>query len=223
MNTLDLIVVAVILLSAAFAFARGFIREVLSIAAWVGAAFATIYGYAYAAPAAESFLPKGPFANAAAAAVVFIVALILLTIVTSLLARRVARTGLSPFDRLFGFVFGLVRGAIVVVLGYLALAWYMPADKPRPDWVTQARSLPFLQQGADTLMAWIPEGWREHAKTTVEDARHDVDQASDAAGAMRALASPKPATHAAPDAPPNYNQNDRKDMNRLIQQNQNQH
>jgi len=223
MNTLDLIVVAVILLSAAFAFARGFIREILSIAAWVGAAFATIYGYPYAAPLAESFLPKGPFANAAAAALVFIVALIFLSIITSVVARRVARTGLSSFDRLFGLIFGVVRGAILVILGYIALAWYMPADKPRPDWVTQARTLPFLQQGADTVEAWVPAIWREHAKITVEDARHEVDQASDAAGAMRALTSPKPATHAAPDAPPNYNQNDRKDMNRLIQQNQNQH
>jgi membrane protein required for colicin V production len=192
MNTLDLIVVAVILLSAAFAFARGFIREILSIAAWVGAAFATIYGYSYAVPAAESVgLPK-PFSDAAAAAVVFIVALIFLSIITSVVARRVARTGLSSFDRLFGLIFGVARGAILVILGYIALDW---AEKPAPDWVTQARTLSFLQEGAKTLKAWVPATFQERAKTTVEDARHDVDQASDAAGLLRApppLKSTKP-------------------------------
>ena len=45
MNALDLAVIAVIVLSAVFAFARGFVREALSIVAWVGAAAITLYGF----------------------------------------------------------------------------------------------------------------------------------------------------------------------------------
>ncbi|PPR36074.1 MAG: hypothetical protein CFH36_00621, partial [Alphaproteobacteria bacterium MarineAlpha9_Bin6] len=42
-NLPDLIVVGVVILSALFAFYRGFVRETLAIAGWVGAAFATIW------------------------------------------------------------------------------------------------------------------------------------------------------------------------------------
>jgi membrane protein required for colicin V production len=44
-NTLDLVIIAIIALSAIFAFARGFVREALSIVAWVGAAANTHYGF----------------------------------------------------------------------------------------------------------------------------------------------------------------------------------
>ena len=45
MNALDLAIIAIIALSAIFAFARGFVREALSIIAWVGAAAITLYGF----------------------------------------------------------------------------------------------------------------------------------------------------------------------------------
>ena len=45
MNWLDLAVIGIVALSAIFAFARGFVREALSIVAWVGAAAVTLYGF----------------------------------------------------------------------------------------------------------------------------------------------------------------------------------
>ena len=45
MNALDLAIIAIIAVSAIFAFARGFVREALSIIAWVGAAAITLYGF----------------------------------------------------------------------------------------------------------------------------------------------------------------------------------
>ena len=48
MNWLDLGVVAIIVLSAVFAFARGFVREAFSVVAWVGAAAITLYGFGWA-------------------------------------------------------------------------------------------------------------------------------------------------------------------------------
>ena len=53
MNALDIIVIVVIALSALFAFARGFVKEALSIGAWAGAAAVTLYGLPYAEPFAR--------------------------------------------------------------------------------------------------------------------------------------------------------------------------
>jgi membrane protein required for colicin V production len=220
MNTLDIIVVVVVVLSAGFAYMRGFVREALAIVAWFGAAVITLYGYSFAVPFAERFLPKGPIANSAASAVVFIVALVILSIITATIARRVHHSGMSSFDRLFGLLFGLARGAVLVALGYLALAWYL-GDKPKPDWVTQARSLPLLQSGSNAIKSLIPAGWTDQVKSTAARAGVPVDQNSDADNAVRAMAAPKPA--AKPEDPaPAYKPHDRAEMNRLIDQQQGQ-
>jgi membrane protein required for colicin V production len=221
MNTLDIVVIVVILLSAGFAYMRGFVRELLAIVAWLGAALITFYGYLYAVPLAEKFLPKGPIANISAGAAVFVIALIVLSIITASLARRVSQSGMSSFDRLFGLVFGIVRGAILVSLGYIALNWYLPPGKPQPEWMTTSHSRPLLQAGANMLESFIPSRWRDQVKTTVSREPAKSDAASDAESATRALVSPKPAAKP-PNPAPTYRPEDRADMDRLINQQQGQ-
>ncbi len=222
MNPLDIFVVVVILASAIFALARGFIREILSIAAWLGSALITIYGFRFAIPFAERVASPGPFANGVAAAAVFVIALIVLTIVTSTIAHRVSQSGASSIDRLFGLIFGLARGALLVTLCYIALAWYMPPDKTQPDWIAQARTLPLLRIGADLVESWVPPNWRERAHTTSAEVRNKVDEESGADSAIRALSTPRQSDQPAPGAAKDYNQGNRTDMNRLIQQQQGQ-
>jgi membrane protein required for colicin V production len=218
MNTLDIIVAVVLVLSAGFAYMRGFVRELLAIVAWVGAAFITFYGYSYVAPFAERFVPKGPIANISAGAVVFIVALIVLSIITGAVSKQVAQSGMSSVDRLFGLLFGLARGAVLVALGYIALAWYLPPDKPRPPWVMEARTLPLLQAGANMLESLVPAKWREQFKATATRTGQ-TGALDDADAAARALMSPKTTAKPA-DTQPAYRQEDRADMDRLINQQQ---
>lgn len=222
MNTLDIVVVLVMLLSAGFAYMRGFVRELLAIVAWIGAGLITFYGYIYVVPFAERFLPKGPIANIAAGAAVFLIALIVLSIITGSVSKRVSQSGMSSFDRLFGLLFGLVRGAVLVSLGFIALNWYFP-DKSEPKWVIEARSRPFLEAGANMLESLVPAKWREQAKTTVtrETAPNANTQSSDADAATRALSAPKPSTQQA-NPTPSYKPQDRADMDRLINQQQGQ-
>ena len=219
MNTLDIVVAVVLVLSAGFAYMRGFVRELLAIVAWVGAALITFYGYSYVAPFAERFVPKGPIANISAGAGVFIVALIVLSIITGTVSKQVAQSGMSSVDRLFGLVFGLARGAVLVALGYIALAWYLPPDKPRPPWVMEARTLPLLQAGANMLESLVPAKWREQVKATARTGQ--TDTLNDADAAARALMSPRTSAKPA-DTQPAYRHEDRADMDRLINQQQGQ-
>ncbi|MGH7002186.1 MAG: CvpA family protein, partial [Stellaceae bacterium] len=219
MNVLDIIVVAVILLSGLLAFARGFVKEALSVGAWIGAGFAALYGMSYAAPIAGRFMPKGAVANAAAALAVFLVALIMLSLVTSALSRRIKESSLSAVDRTLGLIFGLVRGVVLVCLAYIALAWVLPPDNQRPAWIAEARTLPFLASGADRLRRLVPAAYRAKAAATVDDTRRAAEQVKEAAGAMGALRTP----HPPPGAPREkrvYTPDDQRDLNRLIQQQQ---
>jgi membrane protein required for colicin V production len=217
MNLLDIIVVAVILLSGLFAFARGFVKEALSVAAWIGAGFAALYGLPYATPLAERFLPKGAVAEAAAALVVFLVALIILSLLTSAIASRVKDSSLSAIDRTLGLVFGLVRGLVLVCLVYVALSWALPA-KQQPTWIAEARTLPLLATGAERLRALVPAVYRAKAEATAEDTRRAAEQMQEAAGAMGALSKPHPP--GAQGHGQGYSSEDQRDLNRLIQQQQ---
>ncbi|MBV8889453.1 MAG: CvpA family protein [Alphaproteobacteria bacterium] len=217
MNPLDLGVIAFVALSAIFAFARGFVREALSIVAWVGAAVITLYAFNPVFAAVEPLVHNPLLTELIAIGGTFIVSLIVLTILTGFIARSVRGSALSPIDRTLGFVFGLARGAALVSLAYLALDSFVQPSE-RPSWMREAKSAPYLAQGADMLRTVLPESLKMKSASAAEEARPAPDPARDADRAMRALATPAapPATSPQPAAPPQYPTNERREMDRLI-------
>jgi membrane protein required for colicin V production len=157
MNWLDLGVIGIIALSAVFAFARGFVREALSIVAWVGAAAITLYGFNWAYAQLDLHIKNPLLSQIVAGLSLFIASLVVLTILTGFLARMVHASGLTPIDRTLGFIFGLARGALLVCLAYLLLDLMVPQQNDRPPWMHDAKSLPYLHEGADVLKGFLPE------------------------------------------------------------------
>jgi membrane protein required for colicin V production len=213
MNPLDIGVIAVIVLSAIFAFARGFVREALSIVAWVGAAVITIYGFNPVLLAVSPLVNNALLAQLIAGFGLFVVSLIVLTIITGFLARMVRSSALSPIDRTLGFIFGLVRGAFIVCLAYLALDFFPPAD--RPAWIKDAKSAPLLKKGADELRVFLPETWKIK-NATLDDAIQALTPAAEAQRAMRALQTPAATTVIRPDRGPSYGKSETRELDRLI-------
>jgi membrane protein required for colicin V production len=218
MSTLDIAVVAVVALSGLFAFARGFVREALSIIAWVGAAAIAVYGFDNVYRLTLKFVTTPLLAELAAGAGLFLASLILLTILTGYAARFVRASAASPIDRTLGLIFGLARGAVLVSLAYLLLSIALP-QSDRPSWITEAKFAPYLARGADMLRGLLPASWQVQGASTVDTAQHVLDQASEAQRAMRALENPAGPPPTAPDQPdvPNYKAGERRDMDRLIQ------
>jgi membrane protein required for colicin V production len=219
-NPVDLGVVAVVGLSAVFAFARGFVREALSIVAWVGAGFATLYGFNYVYGIVDPMVHNPLLSQLIAGFGLFVAALIVLTILTGMVARTVHNSGLSPIDRTLGFVFGLARGAFIVCLAYLLLDVSVQKSD-RPAWLRDAKSEPYLQQGADMLKSFLPESLRMKSAAAADEAIKTVAPAVEAEKAMRALsnpiASPPPAAAPAQPSPtPTYKPNDQRAFDRLI-------
>lgn len=221
MNPLDLGVFAVVVLSAIFAFARGFVREALSIVAWVGAAAITLYGFTTVYAMVDPKVHNPLLSQVIAGFGLFIVSLILLTIVTGIVARMVLASGLSPIDRTLGFIFGLLRGAFLVCLAYLLLDLSVqPSD--RPGWIREARSGPYLHEGADALKGFLPESLKTKTTEAADELLRKVDPKAaakaDADKAMRALETPAPAAPPNQEATPapNYPPNDRRQLDRVI-------
>jgi len=220
MNPFDIFIIVLIVISGLFAFARGFVREVLSLATWIGASLAALYTFPFSRPIAEQWLQKGIVADAAAGLSVFVVVLIVLSILSSVIARRVKDSSLSAIDRTLGLMFGLLRGVIVACLVYIGVTWALP-EANRPVWIKEARTASLLQIGADKLKALVPQSVRNRAESTAAEAQQRVDQARDATDAIRALQQPTPAAPKPSDPPggKGYTADQQRDMNRLIQQN----
>jgi membrane protein required for colicin V production len=119
----DGIVLALIILSAILAYARGLARESLSIAGWIVAALAGFYF----APAVEPLVREIPLLRdligtscelgiLAGFAIVFAVALVVVSLFTPLVAGAVAHSALGPVDQGLGFLFGIIRGVLLVVI-----------------------------------------------------------------------------------------------------------
>ena len=214
MNPLDIGVIAVIGLSAVFAFARGFVREALSIVAWIGAGFVTLYGWNYAYAVVEPMVHNPLLSNLIAIGGTFVVVLIALTIVTGIIARSVRAGSLSSIDRTLGFIFGLLRGAFILSLAYLLLDFVQPAD--RPAWVKEAKSTPYLGQGAELLRSLLPESMRK-GTAAIEDVMPHVSPEALTNKAIKAYEKPV-APPAAPDQPsaPTYKPGSQKQLDRII-------
>jgi membrane protein required for colicin V production len=212
-NALDLAIITVIALSAVFAFARGFVREALSIAAWVGAGAITLYGFNNVYAVIVRFVTTPLLADLIAGAGLFVISLIVLTMLTGYVARFVEGSALSPIDRTLGLIFGLVRGVVLVSLAYLVVDVALPQND-RPPWIKEAKSERFLAKGADILRDALPEALQVKSSGLVDDAHRGLDSAQDAQRAMRAppLAA-KPASGQAP----GYKPSEQREMDRLIE------
>jgi membrane protein required for colicin V production len=156
MNWLDLAVIGVVVLSAVFAFARGFVREALSIIAWVGAAAVTLYGFNWAYAQVDPHIRNPLLSQVAAGFGLFVASLVVLTLLTGALARLVHASGLSPIDRTLGFIFGLARGVFLVCAAYLLLDMSVQPND-RPGWIRDAKSAAYLHEGADVLKGFLPD------------------------------------------------------------------
>ena len=152
---LDGILVGFTLVSAMLAMVRGFSREVLSIASWAAAAIAAFLFYKPVVPYVQPYIDNEKIAMAAAAGIVFVVALIVVTIITMKIADFIIDSRIGALDRTLGFLYGAARGVLVVAVGLLFFSWLV-GDKA-PAWVTEAKSRPLLESIGTTLENLLPE------------------------------------------------------------------
>jgi membrane protein required for colicin V production len=155
-TALDFGLLAVMLVSGVLAMVRGFMREILSIASWVIAAFVTLYGYSRVLPYVKQYVQNDLFATGIAVGGIFLLTLLVVSLFTVKISDLVLDSRIGALDRTLGFLFGLARGLIIMVVAFLFFTWLVPA-KTEPDWVKNARSRPILQGTGDWLKSLLPD------------------------------------------------------------------
>lgn len=209
MAILDVVIVAVLLVSALFAFLRGFVHELLAIAAWAGAVLAAMYGVSHLAPAVRDLTGLGTMADFVAAMAIFLLVLVILTILTRMITKRVQSSSLSTLDRSLGLVFGLLRGALLICIAWIFVVWAVP-KREFPEWVSEARILPVVEQGASYLYALVPEELQPRERPELDSSALDLGRS------FNLLVKPRPKNDGSLGLS-GYNEHERKDMERLIE------
>ena len=133
---LDLVLLAVMLISGLLAMVRGFMREILSIAAWGAAALVTLYAFSKLLPTAKTYFNNDTVASVVVVAGVFIGTLIVVSIITVRISDMILDSRIGALDRTLGFLFGLARGAThekAARLGALAAAEVIGHIGARPE------------------------------------------------------------------------------------------
>ena len=116
MSHLDYIIIAIVLLSSLVGLARGLIREAFSLASWIAAFLFGIWFGPSVATEFSEYLGEEQFGQIAAFLIVLVATLATASMIRWGLGQLVTRSGLSSTDRILGFVFGAVRGGIVVTI-----------------------------------------------------------------------------------------------------------
>ncbi len=154
-------VAVVILLSAILAYSRGFVRELLAIGGWIVAAIVA-YTFAHQAeplirevPVLGSFL-KGSceLSIIAAFTAVFAVGLIVMSFFTPLFASIVRNSIFGGMDQGLGFIFGALRGLILVAAAFLVYQRTMASEQIAA--VAKSRSAAIFAQFESQITAQIP-------------------------------------------------------------------
>ncbi|MFT3756401.1 MAG: CvpA family protein [Pseudoxanthomonas sp.] len=154
MPLLDLVLLALIGVSALFGLLRGFVGAIASILAWVLAGWVAFrHGGQVAVWLSDDGQPMitelfGGYALGFVAVMVFV------GLVGWFVGKLVKGVGLSGLDRLLGLVLGAARGGVIACALVLLLGF---TDLPRePEW-QQSRVVPALQPGVDWMRGWLPE------------------------------------------------------------------
>ena len=152
---LDAALLGVAVLSGLLAMYRGFTREVLSILSWVAALAAVLYFVLYHKPAAEQ-LAKQYLSSMEAkqgtavvqilmGAIIFLIVLVVVHLITARVSDSILDSRVGMVDRLLGFVFGAVRGFVLIVIPFMFYEAFYPDPANQAPWVRQSKSLPYIK------------------------------------------------------------------------------
>lgn len=156
-NTLDVILITVLLISALIGLMRGFIREVLSLGSWLAAGWLTLTFFEDGRDLMKDYIDSDAIAGVATAIVLFTLSIIGFSLASRLLSRMVQSIGLiGPVDRSLGFFFGFARGAMVICVSYIMTLQMVSAKATEPEWVTGSKLLPQVAKLSELLQDAVP-------------------------------------------------------------------
>jgi len=154
MTVVDVIIIFVIVLSALFGLLRGFMQESISLAKWIIATWIAATFAPKLAPMLPAAIESEAVRQAISFASLFIIIFILGSIVAHLVSRLLIKTGLTSLDRVLGIGFGILRGAVIIII-FVIVGGHFP-QLPQQDWWQQSLMLERFEDMVIWMQDYIP-------------------------------------------------------------------
>ncbi len=181
MTGFDIAVLLIVGLGAVLGFARGFVQEILALAAWVIALFAIRVLHTPLSGLLEPYIGTGSGAAVLAFALLLLVPYGVVKLLANSFGEASRNSVLGPIDRVLGFGFGALKGFVITVVAFSIFmlgfdtVW---GAAGRPQWVTDARTYPFVNAASKDLVQMLAER-RAEAQQAEDRAHKDKPAASE--------------------------------------------
>ena len=151
----DILLIILALISGMLALYRGLTREVLSLVAWATAAGATYFfvqtQQEFSAGLAASFGIPLIVILIGIGALIFLVVLIIVHLITMRISDAILDRQLGMVDRILGFLFGVARAYLLVVIPYMLYESFYPKPQDQWEWVSRSQSIDYVRSTSSTL------------------------------------------------------------------------
>lgn len=158
MTIFDYAVIAIVAFSALLSITRGLVFEIVSLLAWIIAFFVASRYSINVAPLLSDWVADESIRTLVAFSLTFFLTLTVTMLASRLLSLLAKGIGLGLIDRMLGALFGIVRGAVIVLFLVIA-AGFTPLPQ-QPFWQQAVLSKPLEILAAD-IIPWLPEKFRE--------------------------------------------------------------
>lgn len=155
----DYLIIGIILISALISIVRGFVKEVFSLITWIVAFWVAILFYSHLSTLLANYIETPSIRLFLAFFTLFAVTLILGALVNHLISSVVEKTGLTGTDRALGVVFGLLRGAAIVLALVLAAG---ATPMPKDVWWQESLLIRHFESLAISVKEMLPDDIAQH-------------------------------------------------------------
>ena len=157
-NIIDLIVISFILISCIVAVYRGFVKEVFSMICWLTALMAAFYLHEKFKIVLQEYISQKIIIDIVSFSIPFLITLFISNLISKWLSPKFSLPGLLIFDKVGGFIFGVLRGVFFIILLYLGFLYLLGKEKntPLPDLLLEAKTYNFITKTADLVVNFFP-------------------------------------------------------------------
>lgn len=165
MNALDIFFVVILTISGLMAILRGFVREVIGLLGWALAFVTASRFFGTLAGVLAEWIYQPYLVKPIAFLLVFIPTLLAVGFLGQKVQMLINQAGLSVADRLMGLCFGLARGVLILLIGFILFKNFYQGAQP-VELIAQSILSPHLAQGADMISQQFSSDWILSQTTT---------------------------------------------------------
>ena len=156
-NIIDILILIIILTSCIVATFRGFIKETFSIISWIFSLFVAFNLFEKFKLELIDYISQKIVVDVIAFSFPFLTTLFVSHLISKWLSPKFNFSEILFLDKVFGFLFGTLRGTLIVILLYLGFLYLIGKEKKLPNLILEAYTYEYLKNSTDMLSEFFTE------------------------------------------------------------------